>query len=104
MDRSIAERALRNVLANKEAESARLHSEISRLRHSLQAGQTTETSDSALQDKQIPSPADECAAVLDAAGRKALLEAAIAAKQKPVAVLLQLERSVATTAESLSQQ
>lgn len=98
MYRSIAERALRNVLANKEAESARLRSEISRLRHTLQAGQTAETSDSAL---QIPSPADECAAVLDATGRKALLQAATAAKQKPVAVLLQLERSVVRTAESL---
>lgn len=81
--RSIAERALRRVVANKDAEAVRLQSEVSRLRHRLSAAE-------AAADAAAGTPA----AVPDAAGRQALLDAAVAAKEKPIATVLQLERYV----------
>lgn len=77
--RSIAERALRRVVANKDAEAVRLQSEIARLRHAQAA---TDAAGRAA----APLPA------LDAAGRQVLLDAAVAASEKPIAAVLQLQR------------
>jgi len=86
----VVENALKNVLANKEAEIARVRSEVFRLRRNLQL------------PTDIPAPAaaavstcpvePDASCVLEPAAREAVLAAAIAAKDKPTAVITQLER------------
>jgi hypothetical protein len=93
--RSIAERALRNVVANKEAEAARLRGEVQRLRRAQEASpQATSTSGSQQQQSSqfTNSDAGVQEAVADPAARQAVLDAAVAAKEKPTALLHQLER------------
>ncbi|KAF6260212.1 hypothetical protein COO60DRAFT_916411 [Scenedesmus sp. NREL 46B-D3] len=87
--RSIAERALRRVVANKDAEAVRLQSEIARLRHAQAA---TDAAGRAA----APLPA------LDAAGRQLLLDAAVAASEKPIAAVLQLQSEAAACQARIS--
>jgi hypothetical protein len=57
----------------------RLQSEVARLRHAQSAAEAA-------------AGATTAGLALDAAGRQALLDAAVAAKEKPIATVLQLER------------
>lgn len=88
--RSIAERALRNVVANKEAEAARLRGEVQRLRCS-----TLQDSDAAV-DPEDKATAEQrqsdIEAAADPAARQAVLDAAVAAKEKHTALVHQLQR------------
>jgi hypothetical protein len=81
----VAERALRRVVANKDAEAVRLLSEVARLRHRLSAAEAEAAAGTPTAPAAIP----------DAAGRQALLDAAVAAKEKPIATVLQMERCAA---------
>ena len=88
-DRAIAEKVMRNVISNKEAEAARLRSEITRLRHHLQLA--ANAADAQQQQPQGGGEQD-AAAACDPAARQAVLASAVAAKDKPMAVVAQLER------------
>lgn len=98
--RSIAERALRNVVASKEAEAARLRGEVERLRRSQTATTTAAaaervTATQASQDQHstlADDDADAAAAVGSPAARQAVLEEAVPAKDKPTALVHQLQR------------
>lgn len=97
--RTISDKAFRNVISNKQAETARLHSEITRLRHHLQL---VSNADSQQQQQQGPSE-QEAAAAPDPAAREAVLVSAIAAKDKPMAVVAQLERCGSSVASQALQ-
>lgn len=86
--RAAVEKALRNVINSKEAEAARLRSEIIRLRHHLQLAADTQ------QQQQSNALVQEADTPSDPASRQAVLAAAVAAKDKPLAVVAQLERYV----------
>jgi hypothetical protein len=84
------------VVANKDAEAARLRGEVQRLRsnnsNNLQesASDTRQQQNGGLQD--AGGPEADSAGVLDPAEREAVLEAAVAAKDKPTAQLHELQR------------
>lgn len=83
------------MVANKEAEAARLRGEVQRLRRAQEASpQATSTSGSQQQQSSqfTNSDAGVQEAVADPAARQAVLDAAVAAKEKPTALLHQLER------------
>jgi hypothetical protein len=92
--RSIAERALRNVIANKDAEAARLRGEVQRMRSSkLQESSAQHMTGSEQHPSQhVPSETSATDAATDPAARQAVLEAAVAAKEKPTALVHQLQR------------
>jgi hypothetical protein len=84
------------VIANKDAEAARLRGEVQRLRsnnsNNLQdsASDTRQQQLGSLQNADGPDAAST--GVLDLAEREAVLEAAVAAKDKPTAQLHELQR------------
>lgn len=84
------------MVANKDAEAARLRGEVQRLRsnnsNNLQEGasDTRQQQHGGLQDAGGPDAASTV--VLDPAEREAVLEAAVAAKDKPTAQLHELQR------------
>jgi hypothetical protein len=89
--RLIAERALRGVVASKEAEAARLRGELQRMRNSnSNSSSNSKPQNSTAAENQ--QDADAGTDAPDPAARQAVLEAAVAAKEKPTALVHQLQR------------
>lgn len=85
------------MVANKEAEAARLRGEVQRLRNSKvqeSSAQVTSSSDTQQQQSSQSTTSDAVVqeAVADPSARQAVLDAAVAAKEKPTALVHQLER------------
>lgn len=83
------------MVANKDAEAARLRGEVQRLRSSSNSNSLRENSSSDTQQQQhqaLQEAAGLDADVLDPAERQAVLEAAVAAKDKPTALVHELQR------------
>lgn len=82
------------MVASKEAEAARLRGEIQRLRNSSSLHDNPSSSQNAQKQQQqaLQDASDQDTDPADPAERQAVLEAAVAAKDKPSALLHQLQR------------
>jgi hypothetical protein len=99
--REASDSALRNMNASRDAEAARLHGEIKRLRAACSGSSCGDTGAGAAalgadagHDAAAGAAAADDGGDGNTAAREAVLEAAVAAKDKPTAVLHRLHRWV----------